>query len=94
MTIGGMENVEVFTSDGKGRSLKATKEFWASDIIFAERAYSAVVFDRYEMWRVAFFSPVGLSGAKLKYFDLKIITKGIKIHVIIFNKVAFPLAVF
>lgn len=46
MTIGNMENVEVFTSEGKGRGLKATKEFWASDVIFAERAYSAVVFDR------------------------------------------------
>ncbi|EHA99115.1 SET and MYND domain-containing protein 1 [Heterocephalus glaber] len=40
-----MENVEVFTSEGKGRGLKATKEFWAADVIFAERAYSAVVFD-------------------------------------------------
>lgn len=56
MTIGRMENVEVFTSEGKGRGLKATKEFWAADVIFAERAYSAVVFDRYEMWGVAFFS--------------------------------------
>lgn len=55
MTIGRMENVEVFISDGKGRSLKAAKEFWAADIIFAERAYSAVVFDRYEMWGAAFF---------------------------------------
>lgn len=49
-----MENVEVFTSEGKGRGLKATKEFWAADVIFAERAYSAVVFDRY-----------GKQGAKL-----------------------------
>lgn len=62
MTIGGMENVEVFTSEGKGRGLKATKEFWAADVIFAERAYSAVVFDRYGMW-VVFFSPIGLAGA-------------------------------
>lgn len=54
MTIGSMENVEVFTSEGKGRGLKATKEFWAADVIFAERAYSAVVFDRY-----------GKQGAKL-----------------------------
>lgn len=50
-----MENVEVFTSEGKGRGLKATKEFWASDVIFAERAYSAVVFDRYGKWRIASF---------------------------------------
>lgn len=46
MTIGSMENVEIFTSEGKGRGLKATKEFWAADVVFAERAYSAVVFDR------------------------------------------------
>lgn len=64
MTIGRMENVEVFTSEGKGRGLKATKEFWAADVIFAERAYSAVVFDRYEMWGVATFS-VGVAHAKL-----------------------------
>uniref|UniRef100_A0A670ZG70 [histone H3]-lysine(4) N-trimethyltransferase n=1 Tax=Pseudonaja textilis TaxID=8673 RepID=A0A670ZG70_PSETE len=40
-----METVEVFNSEGKGRGLKATKEFWAGDVIFAERAYAAVVFD-------------------------------------------------
>uniref|UniRef100_A0A8D0GI49 [histone H3]-lysine(4) N-trimethyltransferase n=1 Tax=Sphenodon punctatus TaxID=8508 RepID=A0A8D0GI49_SPHPU len=40
-----MEAVEVFTSEGKGRGLKATKEFFAGDVIFAERAYAAVVFD-------------------------------------------------
>lgn len=57
--------MEVFISDGKGRSLKAAKEFWAADIIFAERAYSAVVFDRYEMWGAAFFSPLGLVDAKI-----------------------------
>ncbi|CAH7140432.1 histone-lysine N-methyltransferase SMYD1 [Phodopus roborovskii] len=45
MTTGNMENVGVFTSQGKGRGLKATKEFWAADVVFAERAYSAVVFD-------------------------------------------------
>lgn len=71
--------MEVFISEGKGRSLKATKEFWAADIIFAERAYSAVVFDRYEVWGAVFFSPVGLAGAKLKNSLLsKIIRKGIK----------------
>lgn len=41
-----METVEVFNPEGKGRGLKATKEFWAGDVIFAERAYAAVVFDR------------------------------------------------
>lgn len=55
MTIGRMENVEVFTSEGKGRGLKAPKEFCAADVIFAERAYAAVVFDRYEMWTLPSF---------------------------------------
>lgn len=59
-----MENVEVFTSEGKGRGLKATKEFWAADVVFAERAYSAVVFDRYGMQEVA-FSTTGLTGITL-----------------------------
>uniref|UniRef100_A0A8C3F4S9 [histone H3]-lysine(4) N-trimethyltransferase n=1 Tax=Chrysemys picta bellii TaxID=8478 RepID=A0A8C3F4S9_CHRPI len=45
MTPGEMEMVEVFTSEGKGRGLKAVKEFWAGDVIFAEPAYAAVVFD-------------------------------------------------
>ncbi|XP_077334113.1 histone-lysine N-methyltransferase SMYD1 isoform X1 [Lithobates pipiens] len=40
-----MENVEVFNSEAKGRGLKATKDFWAGDVIFAETAYAAVVFD-------------------------------------------------
>nr|XP_028558975.1 histone-lysine N-methyltransferase SMYD1 isoform X1 [Podarcis muralis] len=40
-----MENVDVFTCEAKGRGLKAVKEFWAGDVIFAERAYAAVVFD-------------------------------------------------
>ncbi|XP_074141784.1 histone-lysine N-methyltransferase SMYD1 isoform X2 [Sminthopsis crassicaudata] len=42
-----MEKVEVFTSEGKGRGLKTTKELWAADVVFAERAYSAVVFDSF-----------------------------------------------
>lgn len=45
--------MEVFSSEGKGRGLKATKEFWAADVIFAERAYAAVVFDRYEALALA-----------------------------------------
>nr|XP_047904256.1 histone-lysine N-methyltransferase SMYD1 [Anser cygnoides] len=45
MTKGGMESVEVFTSEGKGRGLKAQKEFLPGDVIFAEPAYAAVVFD-------------------------------------------------
>ncbi|KAG8453336.1 hypothetical protein GDO86_000105 [Hymenochirus boettgeri] len=40
-----MDNVEMFESESKGRGLKATKESWAGDVIFAERAYAAVVFD-------------------------------------------------
>lgn len=43
--------MEVFNSEIKGRGLKAAKEFWAGDVIFAERAYAAVVFDRYD-WKV------------------------------------------
>lgn len=46
MTRGGMESVEVFTTEGKGRGLKAQKEFLPGDVIFAEPAYAAVVFDR------------------------------------------------
>ncbi len=42
-----MENVAIFDSPGKGRGLKATKEFWAGDVIFSELGLSAVVFDRY-----------------------------------------------
>lgn len=42
-----METVEVFNSEAKGRGLKAAKELWAGDVVFAERAYAAVVFDRY-----------------------------------------------
>ncbi|XP_068131295.1 histone-lysine N-methyltransferase SMYD1 isoform X2 [Hyperolius riggenbachi] len=40
-----MENLEVFNSEGKGRGLKSAKDFWAGDVIFAETAYAAVVFD-------------------------------------------------
>ncbi|KAI9536369.1 Histone-lysine N-methyltransferase smyd1 [Dissostichus eleginoides] len=40
-----MENVAIFESPGKGRGLKATKEFWAGDVIFAEPSVAAVVFD-------------------------------------------------
>ncbi|KAM9061688.1 histone-lysine N-methyltransferase SMYD1 isoform X1 [Sarcophilus harrisii] len=47
MTIASMEKVEVFTSEGKGRGLKTTKELWAADVVFAEPAYSAVVFDSF-----------------------------------------------
>ncbi|XP_053219030.1 histone-lysine N-methyltransferase SMYD1 isoform X3 [Podarcis raffonei] len=50
-----MENVDVFTCEAKGRGLKAVKEFWAGDVIFAERAYAAVVFDRLAariLWRI------------------------------------------
>ncbi|NXT11348.1 SMYD1 methyltransferase, partial [Prunella fulvescens] len=45
MTKGGMESVELFTAEGKGRGLKAQKEFLPGDVIFAEPAYAAVVFD-------------------------------------------------
>ncbi|XP_054847460.1 histone-lysine N-methyltransferase SMYD1 isoform X2 [Eublepharis macularius] len=45
MPKAGMESVELFSSEGKGRGLKAVKEHCAGDVIFAERAYAAVVFD-------------------------------------------------
>ncbi|XP_030048430.1 histone-lysine N-methyltransferase SMYD1 isoform X2 [Microcaecilia unicolor] len=45
MIVDSMENVELFSSEGKGRGLKAAKEFCAGDVIFAEPAYAAVVFD-------------------------------------------------
>ncbi|KAG7476579.1 hypothetical protein MATL_G00084290 [Megalops atlanticus] len=45
MTLGNMENVEVFNAEGKGRGLRATKELWAGDVIFAEPSFAAVVFD-------------------------------------------------
>ncbi|XP_056275887.1 histone-lysine N-methyltransferase SMYD1b isoform X1 [Pseudoliparis swirei] len=40
-----MENVAIFDAPGKGRGLKATKEFWAGDVIFSEPSVSAVAFD-------------------------------------------------
>ncbi|XP_074493553.1 histone-lysine N-methyltransferase SMYD1b isoform X2 [Sebastes fasciatus] len=40
-----MEHVAIFDSPGKGRGLKAAKEFWAGDVIFAEPSIAAVVFD-------------------------------------------------
>uniref|UniRef100_A0A8C9T621 [histone H3]-lysine(4) N-trimethyltransferase n=1 Tax=Scleropages formosus TaxID=113540 RepID=A0A8C9T621_SCLFO len=43
--IGSMENVEVFDVPGKGRGLRATKEVWAGDVLFAEPSFAAVVFD-------------------------------------------------
>eukprot|EP00064_Thunnus_orientalis_P014419 superscaffoldBa00002496_g14463 len=50
-----MENVEIFTTPEKGRGLKATKEFWAGDVIFSEPSLAAVVFDSLVariMWRL------------------------------------------
>ncbi|KAL4630145.1 histone-lysine N-methyltransferase SMYD1-like isoform X1 [Arapaima gigas] len=40
-----MENMEVFDVPGKGRGLRATKEMWAGDVLFAEPSFAAVVFD-------------------------------------------------
>uniref|UniRef100_A0A4W4F6Q6 [histone H3]-lysine(4) N-trimethyltransferase n=1 Tax=Electrophorus electricus TaxID=8005 RepID=A0A4W4F6Q6_ELEEL len=37
--------VEVFDSPGKGRGLRATKEVWAGDVLFADPCFAAVVFD-------------------------------------------------
>lgn len=41
-----MEFVEVFDSPGKGRGLRATKELWAGDVLFAEAPLASVVLDR------------------------------------------------
>uniref|UniRef100_W5LZ26 [histone H3]-lysine(4) N-trimethyltransferase n=1 Tax=Lepisosteus oculatus TaxID=7918 RepID=W5LZ26_LEPOC len=40
-----MESVEVFQSEGKGRGLRATRELWAGDVLFAEPSFAAVVFN-------------------------------------------------
>uniref|UniRef100_A0A8C4S926 [histone H3]-lysine(4) N-trimethyltransferase n=1 Tax=Erpetoichthys calabaricus TaxID=27687 RepID=A0A8C4S926_ERPCA len=45
MTVENMDNVQIFNSEGKGRGLKVTKEFWPGDVLFAEPPYAAVVFD-------------------------------------------------
>lgn len=74
--------MEVFTSEGKGRGLKATKEFWAADVIFAERAYSAVVFDRYVTGGVPLPDHAGL-----KCFAFKIIRERDGIHVTLLKRV-------
>ncbi|XP_028851539.1 histone-lysine N-methyltransferase SMYD1b isoform X1 [Denticeps clupeoides] len=42
-----MDSVELFESPGKGRGLRATKEFWAGDVLFIEPSFAAVVFDSY-----------------------------------------------
>ena len=47
MTVGNMENAQLFDAGKKGRGLRATKEFNTGEVIFAEPSYSAVVFDRY-----------------------------------------------
>ncbi|XP_067837799.1 histone-lysine N-methyltransferase Smyd1-like isoform X2 [Heptranchias perlo] len=47
MTAGDMEKVEIFNTDGKGRGLKARQEFCSGDVVFAEPAYAAVVFDNF-----------------------------------------------
>lgn len=54
MTLGGMENAQLFDAGNKGRGLRATKELNAGDVVFSEPTFSAVVFDRY----VASTSPV------------------------------------
>uniref|UniRef100_A0A673IPK0 [histone H3]-lysine(4) N-trimethyltransferase n=1 Tax=Sinocyclocheilus rhinocerous TaxID=307959 RepID=A0A673IPK0_9TELE len=40
-----MEFVEVFESPGKGRGLRATREVWAGDVLFAEPPFASVVFE-------------------------------------------------
>ncbi|XP_069779637.1 histone-lysine N-methyltransferase Smyd1-like isoform X2 [Narcine bancroftii] len=45
MTAGNMDKVEVFDTDNKGRGLKAKQDVFSGDVVFAEPAYAAVVFD-------------------------------------------------
>ncbi|GCC37020.1 hypothetical protein chiPu_0015520 [Chiloscyllium punctatum] len=45
MTVGDMDKVEIFDTDGKGRGLKAKQDLLTGDVVFAEPAYAAVVFD-------------------------------------------------
>ncbi|XP_059819411.1 histone-lysine N-methyltransferase SMYD1b isoform X1 [Hypanus sabinus] len=45
MTVGDMEKAEVFDAESKGRGLKTKQEVWSGDVVFAEPAYAAVVFD-------------------------------------------------
>ncbi|XP_048459560.1 histone-lysine N-methyltransferase Smyd1 [Rhincodon typus] len=45
MTVGDMDKVEIFDADGKGRGLKAKQDLLSGDVVFAEPAYAAVVFD-------------------------------------------------
>uniref|UniRef100_A0A671KLK1 Uncharacterized protein n=1 Tax=Sinocyclocheilus anshuiensis TaxID=1608454 RepID=A0A671KLK1_9TELE len=51
-----MEFVEVFESPGKGRGLRATREVWAGDVLFAEPPFASVVFESTKpVIRVHFF---------------------------------------
>ncbi|CAG5867160.1 unnamed protein product [Menidia menidia] len=47
MTVGNMENAQLFDAGKKGRGLRATKDFNTGDVIFAEPSYAAVVFDSF-----------------------------------------------
>lgn len=45
MTGGGMENAQLFDAGNKGRSLRATKDLSAGDVVFSEPGFAAVVSD-------------------------------------------------
>ncbi|KAM6985133.1 histone-lysine N-methyltransferase Smyd1-like [Aplochiton taeniatus] len=45
MTLGSMENVELFDAGEKGRALRSTRELLAGDVVFSEASFAAVVFD-------------------------------------------------
>ncbi|KAM7369412.1 hypothetical protein PAMP_013681 [Pampus punctatissimus] len=45
MTVGNMESAQLFDAGKKGRGLRATKEFNAGEVVFAEPSFSAVVFN-------------------------------------------------
>ncbi|XP_066514684.1 histone-lysine N-methyltransferase SMYD1a isoform X1 [Hoplias malabaricus] len=49
MTLQKKDAVEVFAAGEKGRGLRTTKEMRPGEVVFAEAAYAAVVFDRLSM---------------------------------------------
>lgn len=56
MTVGNMDNAELFDTGKKGRGLRAAKELNTGDVVFAEASFSAVVFDRYESYGCIFIN--------------------------------------
>ncbi|KAM9323525.1 histone-lysine N-methyltransferase SMYD1a [Pholidichthys leucotaenia] len=49
MTVGNMENTQLFDAGKKGRGLKATREISTGEVVFSEPSFAAVVFDSLAM---------------------------------------------